>query len=290
LARLREAAQAADWTAVREELAAVPDGEDLTRCVAHVSDVAGVEEWIAKAVESEPESALARLVAGARGVTWAWEARTGARAEDVSRERFEVFFERLGVAEEHLYEAAEREPEWVAPWYFLLITGRGLQVDPEPARLRFEAAVRRCPGHPGVHRQRLQQVCRKWGGSHEEMHAFARESMLRAPEGSGLGELVAIAHIEHWLDLDEGEDMAHIRSPRVIAELHEAADRSVRHPAHVRTRGWTHPFNAFAMAFALAGEKQAAAGMFQALQGRVTEFPWYYLDSDPVRAYRKWSG
>ncbi|MGW8666110.1 hypothetical protein [Streptomyces niveus] len=288
LAGMRAAAVRRDWPDLRERLGEIPDGQERTWLLASVADVAGIEGWIPAVIAAEPDSSLALLVSGARRVSWAWEARTGARAQHVSREQFQTFHKRLRVAEEELYEVAEREPGWVAPWYFLQMSGRGLQVGQETARLRFEAAVGRCPGHPGAHRQQLQQVCAKWSGSHEEMHGFARTSMLKGPEGSPLGELVALAHLEHWLDLEGGEDAAYIRRPDVVAELHEAADRSVRHPAYERPRDWISMFNTFAMAFSLAGEKKAAGAFFAALEGRVTNFPWQYIESDPTRAFAKW--
>jgi hypothetical protein len=118
------------------------------------------------------------------------------------------------------------------------------------------------------------------------MHAFAREAALRAPAGSPLGHLVAIAHLEHWMDLDHPDGDAYIQHPRVVEALHEAADRSVRHP-HYRPRpGWTVQHNAFAMAFALAGDRRAAAYHFRAVGDVVTEFPWSYLGGpDPAAAF-----
>ncbi|WP_431947508.1 hypothetical protein [Actinacidiphila sp. bgisy167] len=287
LARLRTSAAAADWPAVKEQLSAVTDGWELSWLVDNALDVGGYERWLPKVVEAEPECGTALLVAGARQVQWAWEARTRARASQVSQEQFRVFHERLEAAEDLLYRAAEREPESAAPWYFLQRSGRGLGVGADLARLRFEATVRRCPGHLGAHLERLQQVCRKWGGSYEEMHAFARESMLGAPEGSALGVLVAVAHLEHWLDLEPGRDSAYILSDAVAEQLHEAADRSVRHPAFGRPTGWAHVLNTFAMSFSLTGENPSAAAVFAALGGLVTADPWEYLDSaDPRVPYR----
>ncbi|MFI1176978.1 hypothetical protein [Streptomyces melanogenes] len=286
--RIEEAAKAADWAAVRELLEARPESEDRVGLLWAVAETAGVEKWIGRAVEAEPHSALPLLVAGARHVCWGWEARTGARAQHVSREQFATFHDRLRTAEKWLYEVAEREPGWTSPWYALQATGRGLQVGRTTARRRFEAAVRRDPHHLGVHQQRLQQICRKWGGSHEEMHAFARQAALGAPAGSLLGQLVAIAHLEHWLDLDSGEDAAYLRRPEVLKSLREAADRSVLHPEFVRRPGWVQVLNTFAMAFSLTGDKALARACFEATEGKASEFPWYYLDGgDPIAAYRK---
>ncbi|MFF2774010.1 hypothetical protein ACFVU3_03805 [Streptomyces sp. NPDC058052] len=286
--RVRAAAEAADWAGVRDILDARPESEDRTGLLWTVGEVAGVERWIAGVMAAEPDAALPRLVAAVRHISWGWEARTAARAAHVSREQFQVFHERLATAETWLYEVAEREPGWTSPWYGLQVTGRGLQVGQDVARRRFEATVRRDPHHLGAHRQQLQQVCEKWSGSHEEMHAFARASAFGAPGGTLLGQLVAVAHLEHWLALDSGPDARYIGQPQVIASLHEAADHSVRHRDFVRGRGWLQAHNAFAMAFALAGDLTAARAFFRATEGRVTEFPWCYLDgSDPARAYKE---
>ncbi|MFD3538131.1 hypothetical protein ACFWUQ_01335 [Streptomyces sp. NPDC058662] len=286
--RVREAAAAADWTTVRAVLEARPESADRTELLWAVGDTAGVERWMPAVVEAEPEAALPRLVAGVRHISWGWEARTGARAAHVSSEQFEVFHARLRTAERWLYEAAEREPQWISPWYGLQITGRGLQVEKTVARRRFEATVRRDPHHLGAHQQRLQQLCEKWGGSHEEMHAFARASAFGAPPGTHLGQLVAIAHIEHWLALDSGPDGAYMARPEVAASLRQAADHSFRHPDFVLRETWLPVVNTFAMAFSLAGDRVAARECFRLTDGCVSRFPWYYLDSsDPAAAYRK---
>ncbi|MFI2211618.1 hypothetical protein [Streptomyces sp. NPDC020141] len=288
VARVREAASAADWDTVRQVLEARPESEDRSELLRAVSDTEGVELWIPGILEAEPEAALPRLVAGMRHISWGWEARTGARAKDVSRGQFEVFHTRLRTAERWLYEAAEREPRWTSPWYGLQFTGRGLQVGQTVARRRFEAAVRRDRHHLGAHQQQLQQVCDKWGGSHQEMHAFAHQAAFGAPGGTLLGQLVAVAHLEEWLSLDSGPDAVYIGAPRVTASLRAAADHSFRHPDFVPRGAWIQVLNTFAMAFSLAGDTASARECFRATEGRVTEFPWYYLDgSDPADAYRK---
>ncbi|MEV6327679.1 hypothetical protein [Streptomyces sp. NPDC051909] len=285
--RVRAAAEAGDWAGVRAVLEARPESGDRAELLMGVADTAGVEGWIGGAVDAEPDSALPKLVAGLRQVCWGWEARSGLRAQHVSREQFQVFHERLRTAETWLYEVAEREPSWSSPWYGLLMTGRGLEIGQVTVRRRFEAAVRRDPYHLGVHQQQLQQLCEKWGGSHEAMHAFARESAFGAPAGTALGQLVALAHLEHWLALDSGADSTYIRRPDVVAELHRAADHSYRHPEFAPRTGRLQIANSFAMAFSLAGERDAARECFEATGGRVTEFPWQYLDNDPVAAYRR---
>ncbi|MFG3344273.1 hypothetical protein ACGF1Z_04310 [Streptomyces sp. NPDC048018] len=286
--RVREAAAAADWPAVKAVLEARAESEDRTELLWAVGDTSGVEEWITPVLEAEPEAPLPRLVAGIRHICWGWEARTGARAQDVSREQFEVFHARLRAAETWLYEVAEQQPGWTSPWYGLQITGRGLQIDAGTARRRFAATVRRDPYHLGAHQQQLQQVCEKWSGSHEEMHAFAHESAFGAPAGTALGQLVAVAHVEHWLALDRGPDTRYMRRPEVARSLQQAADHSYRHPDFERRGNWLQVYNTFAMAFSLVGDVASARECFRATQGRVTEFPWYYVDAaEPAKAYKQ---
>jgi len=90
-------------------LTGVHDAADLTWVLSAVSEVPGIERWIPGAIADEPDSALPLLLSGARQIAWAWEARTRAQAKYVSQEQWKTFGERLEVAEEQLYEAAERE-------------------------------------------------------------------------------------------------------------------------------------------------------------------------------------
>ncbi|MFC4031574.1 hypothetical protein ACFO3J_08780 [Streptomyces polygonati] len=293
LAEIRAAALvggAGKWPVIRGQLAAAREGEDLTFLAEGLRNVAGIERWIGEVIAAgpgEPADPLALLVAGARQVGWAWHAR--GRFQAVSEPQRALFRGRLETAQEHLFEAAEREPSWAAPWYFLQICARGLQSGPEVAERRFEATCRQAPGHAAAHREYLRQLSRQPGGSPERTHAFARAAMLAAPKGSRLGELVAVAHLEEWLHLGGDPESLYLGSPQVLGALHEAADRSVHHPDFVRQRDWTLAFNTFAMAFALAGDHRAARPLFRALGSRATEDPWRHLDArSPLVPFLAW--
>ena len=285
LSALRQAARVADWPAMEAILRPVRergDFERLTFLIANVEDLGG--DFLLKLPEQLPQDPLALTVAGARHTAWAWEARTGYRASQVSEEQFRVFHDRLKVAEEHLYRAVELDPENAAPWYTLCVAGRGLEHGADITSRRFDAGVRRAPGHVGLHLQMLQQLCAKWGGSHDEMHAFAREAFASAAPGSGLGELIAQAHLEHWLDLDQGPDDAYIRNAHVLQELRKAAQASVFHPAFAPTSTAYNALNTFAMAFWLAGDKETAARLFERIGDHATKSPWQYR-GDPEKVF-----
>jgi hypothetical protein len=285
LAALRQAARVADWRGMEAILQPVRergDFERLTFLIGNVEDLGG--DFLLKLPQQLPGDPLALSVAGARHSAWAWEARTGYRASQVSEEQFKVFHERLRVAEEYLYTAVELDPDSAAPWYTLCVTSRGLEHGADITRRRFEAGVKRAPGHVGLHRQMLQQLCAKWGGSHEEMHAFAAKAFAAAPPGSGLGEIVAQAHLEHWLDLEQGPDDLYVRHAEVLGELRRAARASVFHPAFAPTSSPYTALNAFAMAFWLADDKETAGRLFERIGDHATKAPWRYR-GDPERVF-----
>ncbi|MFC1421084.1 hypothetical protein [Streptacidiphilus cavernicola] len=277
LAALRKAAAGWDWAAAEAILRPCRERGDharLTWLVNSIDDIGG--EFLLTLPEQHPDNPLALTVAGARHVAWAWEARTGARASQVSQEMFRVFHDRLRTAETHLYAAIEADPESATPWCFLTTTSRGLQHGHEVTRRRFDAGVRRAPHHVALHASLLQQICLKWSGSHEQMHDFARQSLAQAPPGSAMGMLTATAHLEHWLDLPKGEDAAYIRRADVRAELTAAAAASVLHPAFAPSESPCAALNSFAMAFWLTGDRATAGELFRRIGDRPTSLPWGY--------------
>ncbi len=287
LTRLQQAMTAADWPAARAMFSNARDPDDLASFIDVAANVPGSEQWLPEVVRAEIQDTLPLLVYGARGIRWAWDARTGKRAKYVSREQFRLFFERLRIAEDSLQGVVRHEPDNITARYQLITLALGLQLGIDEAMRRFGEVVSRYPGHIGAHRVMLQQLCRKWGGSHEAMHSFARDAMLNAPPGSPLGELVAIAHFEHWVDLaDERPVSRYLRSKEVLASLHEAANRSVRHLDYRPRRDWPQVHNVFALVFSLAGDRGAAAEQFRVIGDLATEFPWANL-GDPGREFCK---
>lgn len=284
-ARLREALAARNWPAARLVLDG-READDLAFLIDVGSAVRGCEEWLPDVVRADLRDTLPLLLYGARTVRWAWDARTDALARDVSRDRFAVFHERLRVAEDCLQDVVRRRPDDTTAWYRLLTVARGLELGRDEARRRFERVVERQPHHAGAHREMLQQLCAKWGGSHELMHAFAEESVAAAPVGNPLGHLVAQAHLEQWVHLGSTSG-AYFRASQVAASVNAAADRSVRHPGYRRGPGWPMVHNPFAMVFSVAGDQAAAAEQFRVIGDLATRMPWGHFTGDPRRTYEK---
>ena len=276
-AGLIQAADAQDWAKIRGTLGRF-QGRDLSALASSLGYHGPSREWLRKAATESPDDFTSRLVLGSCLISDAWQVRTGARAQHISREQFTAFHDLLTQAEEHLYEAARLDPAAVAPWYFLLMSGRGLEVGTNVIERRFEAATGRCPDHFEVHFQMLQCVCKKWSGSHERMHAFADEAMS-GPHWSKLALLVPWAHLERYLDLggrEPGRD--YLAQPKVLAEIHDAADLTLGQPDYADPRAPFAAANLFAMAFSLARSWDEARTAFEATEGVVTRRPWDYMD------------
>ena len=181
---LVEAADAGDWEAVKAALAPFDLGRDH-QVLGELADLDGVQDWIGRAVEEDKEHrATALLISGTRHISWGWEARTAARAVNVTQEQWRVFHERLRIAEEQLLEAAELRPEWVTPWRRLLTSGRGMSLGPAVNETRLDAALRRDPLDLETHLEWVSQLQPRWGGEPGQALAFARDALRPRPAGA----------------------------------------------------------------------------------------------------------
>ncbi|WP_229402188.1 DUF4034 domain-containing protein [Micromonospora okii] len=273
------------WKFARELFDMATDPDEMAYLMEAAGGVDGIQDWIGEWIDAEPDSTLPVLVAGCHAVHWAWEARGGKRAKYTSAAQFRGFHERLRYAEAVLHKVLDREPDNVTARAWLVTSSRGLGVGAVEARERFEAVIRLHPGHVVAHEQRLQYLCDKWCGSHEEMFDFARGVAATAGPNSLLHELVAVAHLEKWLTIEAGEDKEYMLSEEVCAELLAAADNSIFHPDYVPAGpGWAPRLATFAMALELADEFDAAWRAFALLDGTVTEWPWQMI-GDPVERF-----
>ncbi|BCY15393.1 DUF4034 domain-containing protein [Actinoplanes sp. L3-i22] len=276
---------ARDRTAVREIFASTTDPDHRTFLMNIVSDTSGVQDWIGQWIADEPAATLPLLIRGCHAVGWAWDARGAAYASQTGSEQFAEFFRRLRIAEDCLDEVTERDPDEILAWTWLITSARGRQLGPEQAAARFQEVVKRAPYHLMAHSQRLQQLCQKWSGSHQEMFAFVREATAAAPAGHPLPALLATAHFEYCMALPSGERSSYIGSWPVRQDLVAAADKSVLNPAFVRVPGWASRANTFAMLFWLNGHYSYANRVFDLIGDQVTESPWEHLSDEPAARF-----
>lgn len=286
--RLRQAAAAHDWAAIRAFYAELPPGQDRTFVLSALDSVPGIEVPLGRLVSADPDDLLAATLLAAREVTLGWEARTGASAKQVSAEQFAALFGHLRRAERLLIRVTALDPSFDPAWATRLNTALGLQLGQNEARRRYDRLARHQPSHFTGQARLLQQLCPKWGGTWEAAHGFARECMLGAPGGALNGGLVAEAHMEHWMALGGADKRSeYLRQSHVHRELAEAAEYSVLHPEFRRPFGWVVVEGTFAALFSLIGDRERAAAHFRALGDLASTYPWSYLGT-PADAYTKY--
>ncbi|ALG07343.1 hypothetical protein [Kibdelosporangium phytohabitans] len=233
------------------------------------------------------------LLAGSTFIEEAWAIRGHGWASSVGQDRFRMFFATLRKAIGPLNQAAESLPKDAVPWAQTQRAALGLQAGrDETDAIWREIAARSQTLYPAYY-TRLQILAKKWGGSHEEMLAFARLSADAAPQGDPLAAMVPIAHFEVLL-ADQNELIGNKHTikaamlpntyfSKVRTEIDAAADKwMVAIPrAHPRA---LEAHNAFAAAYVLAVEPVRARTHLVAMRDHLHDLPWnYFIDHDKLR-------
>jgi hypothetical protein len=272
-ARLQVALLKRDWSTARDILVSAPSSDMLSFYMRITADTPGVQDWIEGPVRDEPDSVWPLLVRGAHAVYWAWEARGGGAADTVSREAWNVWFDRLRQAENSLDAALEIDPNCAEAWHYLIILGRARQLPAEERWRRFEGLLAADPHHLFGHEQMLTALMAKWSGSDEEMFEFAR-SRAAANPGTLIPVLVARAHFE-YADRHYEVRNDHFGKDEVGEEVMEAARASIWHPDYKSTLLAATAWNTFAMALTLADYFESANIILDTIADDwICEYPW----------------
>lgn len=287
IAAVRSQLEAGNTSELESLLASVRHPDDRYFYVERLSD-ATQGAWLGDWIKREPKSPAANLVGGVYMIHAAWRIRGSGYASSVPPEAWDKFFERLRCAEDLLQLAAALDKADPTPWAFLLRTARGLQLENDEAHARFERVRQLAPYHRPAHSQYLQGLCEKWGGSHEKMFAFARETSQAAPPGVAVHALVAEAHVERWLaEESEGPSAAYFTDPQVREEIAGAAAACFTAlPGCPQGIDSIRSRNYFAFCFHLAGDAIRANEHFHAAGNWVTDYPWCFLGK-PLEAFAR---
>lgn len=221
-------------------------------------------------LQTSPDDALLHSMAAMAATKTAWKIRTGERVQYVSRAQFTGFHAWLEGSEGHAQKAIRLDPSDVLPHTTLVASGRGLQRDAAELRARFDAGREYAPYNLELHRQMLQGLCAKWGGSDQAMFEFARSAAEAAPDATGLAELVPTAHVESWLEAKGAAD--YWRGRGVKEELRHAAGRLGADvpPDRFQVTGR----NMLALVWWQSKDMAEFLASVAAMDGLVTDWPW----------------
>ena len=266
----------ATWAPVEAELERMPT--DLASyALAALAEVDGVERFLESAVASHPQSAFAKTALAARCIVIAWRIRTSNQAAAVSSQQFAQFFQWLARAEQTLLTVCAETPGFAPAWALRVLSARGLELGKSEAWRRQRKVASLSPHHFPSQTQMLQYLLPKWFGTMDEAAAFAREATAAAPLGSNAGALIAQYHLEQWIAVGaKRQGQAYLQQPEVVAELRDAASRSVLNPGHRPDPIGVEAHSTFLMAFWLGGHHADASAHVHALAGRASAYPWSY--------------
>jgi hypothetical protein len=266
------------WQEFHDFLESLTDWELRQFYVVELARISGRPEWVGEWVAAKPGSSLPLLFRGAHGMNWAWEARGGKRAQYVQEDAWPLFHSRLVEADQDLAKAAALDDRDPAPHAMSTTTARGLSLGQTEIKRRFELAHSRQPLYGPACTQALQGFARKWGGSHDAMFGFARWASGQAPDGHSVHKLIALAHIEMWMDAEQGVQPTYFQAEQVKQEIMGAARRSVLSPNYYRNGtvlSWLER-NIFAFCFRHMRDYGAQLEQMRLIGPYVTEEPWHY--------------
>ncbi len=132
-----------------------------------------VNDWAG----ASPKSWAALAARGAHRSALGWLVRGSGFADTVSEEAGPELGRQQTMAAEDLRGAIARRPRFVAAHYVLLEMLRGLPA----ARAVLDQALKACPECFQPRAAYLDGLSPDWGGSYEQMDAFARESLASNP-------------------------------------------------------------------------------------------------------------
>lgn len=275
------------WQEFHDFVEATTDWNHRHFYVDNLSKISGRPAWVDEWVAARPGSAVPFLFRGSHGINWAWEARGAGRAKTVQEDAWPVFQARLVDADRDLARAAALDERDPAPFARGIWVAMGLSLGQPEIRRRFGEAERRHHLNGAASYAMVQALGRKWFGSSEEMFEFARGVSAQAPDGHSAHKMIALAHLEQWLDSPQGEaQTSYFLAEPVKAEIRAAADRSVRSPRYAAGLFAPTDRNVFAMCFRLMRDYGAQLEQMRLIGPMITAHPWRY-QGNPGQAYER---
>jgi hypothetical protein len=243
-------------------------------------------------VQRLDDTPLHNLIKGRVGIQMAWQARGYGTGDTVTDELARLFFKHLNFAEQHLLRAAEHDHEDPTPFAFLQTVARGLQKDRDIADSWFHEAIRRDSTNQQAHAQHLLLLCKKWGGSHEEMYDFARVTVQNTPPGSTLSSILFLAFQEQYLyflafERDQQGARAFLHNKHVRKESLAVYERSLQQRNRIECLADYWPHNLAAWWFLKLDMPDVVRQETKKIGRYCTEDPWAIFTKDPAEWYQE---
>jgi hypothetical protein len=180
----------------------------------------GYMEVLDELVIEYPHSPLPLLLRGMFMATWAWDARGQRHTSEVARDTQEIFHRRLEYAWLDLssaYDVCPAHPCILSP-LLRVMNGRAT---PIPIQLTYFNQSKATLFFP-LWSTMMVNLTWRWGGTHKQMFALAREATSLAPPRHSLHSLISLAHAEcrHAYSLDTTESDGESKARKYYHDIH----------------------------------------------------------------------
>jgi hypothetical protein len=259
---------------------------------AFYADLVGEHLTDLKTIERLPDTPLGNLIQGSTALRFAWAARGSGRANSVTESGWKYFHKYLEVAQQRLLRAGEQDSEDPTAYSLLQPVAMGMQLDREITEQWFLEAIRRDPTNQAAHFRYLITLCKKWGGSHEEMYAFARLTTANAPVGSTLHTILYLAFQEFYLyvsrfDNDKPGAQAFLNDESIRQESVSVYQKSLEQRPKIERVSDYGPHNVAAWWFLKLNMPDIVRRETKKIGRNFTEYPWAMFHKDAVVGYQK---
>jgi len=276
--------QAERWDKVETQLLALTDGarHHLIRGLAGVARrPAEFDQWL----EERPRSVLARVVSGQQRLAAGWANRGTGLEETVTKGRERKFKAHLAKAQADFQRAMLLNKKLSDPHVGMITVIMGSAGSRSELWDAFAKARVYADNHFQAHLAMVVALSPQWGGDAGEALGFGRITARQAPVGCPLVGVLAAAHIEHWLQIDNTEkdfqSGMYFRQSPVLQELTQAYRQLGA--CETLDSDLIEALNIFAFCFFKGGQYDLAREVMARLDGRYSEYPWQYC-SEPLLA------
>jgi len=277
-------------TLLSSELATIRNKEWDRR--AFYVELAGQYITDIRVMETLPDTSIGNLIRGSIAIELAWKARGGGQAETVSKEGWNGFFKNLDFAGSCLLRSGEQDIEDPTPFAFLQTVAMGLQLERKIAEAWLQEALKRDVNNQQVYNRHLFLLCKKWGGSHEEMFDFARATLNKIPPESTLNSIIYAAYLEYFLFLKAFERnieglKAVLHDKRIREESLDVYHKSLKNRKKIEQVSDYWPHNVTVLWFLILNIPEVVRQETQKIGPYFTKFPWAMFHSDPADGYHR---
>jgi tetratricopeptide (TPR) repeat protein len=190
------------------------------------------------------KSAAVQLVKADFYLMYAWRARGNGNADQVTKEGWRLFRERLAEAEKALNKAWSANPDDAQIPTLMISIVLGQQKERPEMEKWFQRAMKLNPDNYQACRSKLHYLLPEWYGSRDDMLAFGRECVTSTNWGGHVPLILVDAHSELARTLNMNERKAYWGQPDVWPDIKAGYEKlSQTDPDTTRFR---YPYAAYA--------------------------------------------